>query len=65
MHLNYIQSILSIFDLYWSIKIFTLYSKCIKHIFDHIMEYWIENKRKNCMVHLKIYLLYLSMIKLW
>jgi hypothetical protein len=46
MHLNYIQSILSIFDLYWSIKIFTLYSKCIKHIFDHIMEYWIEIKEK-------------------
>jgi hypothetical protein len=38
MHLNYIQGILNIFDLYsWYVKIFSLYSKYIKHIFDHIM----------------------------
>jgi hypothetical protein len=38
MHLNYIQNILSIFDLYsWYVKILNLYPEYIKHIFDHIM----------------------------
>jgi len=37
MHLNYIQNILSIFDLYsWYVKILNLYPEYINYIFDHM-----------------------------
>jgi hypothetical protein len=37
---------LNIFDLYsWYVKIFSLYTKYIKHIFGHIWAYWIEKKK--------------------
>jgi len=37
-YIDFIQGILNIIDLYsWCVKIFSLYLKYIKHIFDHII----------------------------